>query len=247
MEANLSKRKNRFAQHQAVDSNIVSFNTFYNKKHQIHLLPKSLNQEKYINFLTDPTKIIVFVTGPAGTGKTMLAMLAGIQALRRGEVNKIVLTRPAVGVDDEKHGFLPGTLNQKMEPWCKPLFDVLLQYYDKREVAKMLEEEIVEISPLAYMRGRNLKNSFIICDEMQNATVNQVKMVLTRVSENSKLVVTGDLKQTDRQFQKNNGLLDFIDRLSAANSNRIAHANLTIKDVQRHPVVQEVLELYGEA
>ena len=242
----MSKRKNRFLQQQVVDSNVVSLNTFYNKKRQIHLIPKSLNQENYINFLTDPSKVIVFATGPAGTGKTMLAMLAGIQSLRQGSVNKIILTRPAVGVDDEKHGFLPGTLNQKMEPWTKPLFDVILEYYDKREVAKMLEEEIIEISPLAFMRGRNLKNAFIICDEMQNATVNQMKMVLTRIAENSRLIVTGDLNQTDKAFRTNNGLLDFIERIKTAQSNRIGHAHLTGKDIQRHPIVQEVLSLYGE-
>ena len=177
----------------------------------------------------------------------MLAVLAGLQALRKGEVNKIVLTRPAVGVDDERHGFLPGTLNQKMEPWTKPLFDVVMEYYDKREVAKMVEEEIIEISPLAYMRGRNLKNSFIICDEMQNATVNQMKMVLTRIAENSKLVVTGDLNQTDRQFTKTNGLLDFIERMREQSSSGIGHVHLSAKDIQRHPIVKEVLTIYGEA
>jgi phosphate starvation-inducible PhoH-like protein len=248
LEATLPKRKQKYSHaHAAPENNVISLNTFYNKKRQIHLLPKSLNQETYINFLTDPAKLIIFATGPAGTGKTMLAMLAGLQALRKGEVNKIVLTRPAVGVDDERHGFLPGTLNQKMEPWTKPLFDVVMEYYDRREVAKMIEEEIIEISPLAYMRGRNLKNSFIICDEMQNATVNQMKMVLTRIAENSKLVVTGDLNQTDRQFTNTNGLLDFIGRLKNQNSSGIGHVHLSAKDIQRHPMVKEVLNIYGEA
>lgn len=245
-EANLSKRKNRFAHQTAVDSNVISFNTFYNKKKQIHLIPKSLNQETYINLLTDPAKIIVFVTGPAGTGKTMLAMLAGIQALRHGVVNKIVLTRPAVGVDDEQHGFLPGTLNQKMEPWCKPLFDVLLEYYDKREVAKLLEEEIIEISPLAYMRGRTFKNAWIIADEMQNATPGQMKMLLTRLGENSKMIVTGDTRQADRR-DPDNGLLDFkalVD--SYSNTQYVSGVELTGKDIQRHPAVVEVLKIYKE-
>ncbi len=123
----MSKRNRKFYQPEAVENNVVSLNTYYNnRKRQVHLLPKTLNQETYINLLTDPSKIIVFATGPAGTGKTMLAMLAGIKAFKDGSVSKIVLTRPAVGVDDEKHGFLPGDLNQKMEPWTRPLFDVLL-------------------------------------------------------------------------------------------------------------------------
>lgn len=247
----MSKRKQKYSQYQqqqteTPDSNVISINTFYNKKRQIHLLPKSLNQETYINLLTDPAKIIVFATGPAGTGKTMLAMLAAIQALRRGDVNKIVLTRPAVGVDDEKHGFLPGTLNQKMEPWCKPLFDVLLEYYDKRELTKMLTEEIVEISPLAFMRGRTFKNAFIIADEMQNATPGQMKMLLTRIGEHSKMVVTGDTKQADRR-DPDNGLLDFKALVAGyRDSKYVSGVELTGKDIQRHPAVSEILDIYGE-
>lgn len=249
MEDNLTKRKNRLAyQPEQVEQNVVSLNAYFpsSRKRQVQLLPKTLNQESYINLLTDTSKLIVFATGPAGTGKTMLAMLAGIKALKDGEVRKIVLTRPAVGVDDEQHGFLPGDLNQKMEPWTRPLFDVLAEYYDKKDIARMLDEQIIEISPLAFMRGRNLKNAFIICDEMQNATINQMKMVLTRISENSKLVVTGDLKQTDRQFTNDNGLLDFITRLKSTDSLRIGHTHLTNRDIQRHPVVAEVLSIYGE-
>lgn len=242
----MSKRNRKAYLAEAVETNVVSINTYYNKKRQVHLLPKTLNQETYVNLLTDPSKLIVFATGPAGTGKTMLAMLAGIKALKEGVIRKIVLTRPAVGVDDEKHGFLPGDLNQKMEPWTRPLFDVLAEYYDQKEIARMLDEQIIEISPLAFMRGRNLKNAFIICDEMQNATVNQMKMVLTRIAENSKLVITGDLRQTDRQFTNDNGLLDFIERLKTTNSFTIAHTHFMRKDIQRHPVVAEVLSIYGE-
>ena len=157
----MSKKRSRAYQAEAVENNVLSLKTYYNsnKKRQVHLLPKTLNQETYINLLTDPDKIIVFATGPAGTGKTMLAMLAGIKALKEGVINKIVLTRPAVGVDDEKHGFLPGDLNAKMEPWTRPLFDVLAEYYDQKEIARMLDEQMIEISPLAFMRGRTFKNS----------------------------------------------------------------------------------------
>ncbi len=241
----MSKRKSRF-QSQAVETNVISLNQYYLKKRQVILLPKTLNQETYINLLTDPEKLIVFATGPAGTGKTMLAMLAGIQALKQGEITKIVLTRPAVGVDDEQHGFLPGDLNQKMEPWTRPLFDVLLEYYDRKDVAKMLDEQIIEISPLAFMRGRTFKNAWIIADEMQNATPNQMKMLLTRLGESSKMIVTGDIQQTDRQLE-DNGLLNFK---SLVNSYKdcmyVAGVELSGKDIQRHPAVIEVLKIYKE-
>jgi phosphate starvation-inducible PhoH-like protein len=241
----LSKRKSRF-QAQAVETNVISLNHYYTKKRQIALLPKTLNQETYINLLTDPSKLIVFATGPAGTGKTMLAMLAGIQALKNGDITKIVLTRPAVGVDDEQHGFLPGDLNQKMEPWTRPLFDVLLEYYDKKEVAKMLDEQVIEISPLAFMRGRTFKNAWIIADEMQNATPNQMKMLLTRLGESSKMIVTGDIQQTDRQ-KVDNGLLDFKSLVTSYTTCMyVAGVELTGKDIQRHPAVIEVLKIYKE-
>jgi phosphate starvation-inducible PhoH-like protein len=242
----LSKRKTRDFQAQVIENNVVSLNTYYSKKRQVHLLPKTLNQETYINLLTDPAKIIVFATGPAGTGKTMLAMLAGIKALKEGVITKIVLTRPAVGVDDEKHGFLPGDLNQKMEPWTRPLFDVLAEYYDRKEIARMLDEQIIEISPLAFMRGRTFKNSWIIADEMQNATPNQMKMLLTRLGENSKMIVTGDTRQADRK-DPDNGLLDFKALVeSYSHCQYVAGTELTGKDIQRHPAVIEVLKIYKE-
>ena len=176
----------------------------------------------------------------------MLAVVAAIKALRHGEINKIIITRPAVGVDDESHGFLPGDLNQKMEPWTRPIIDVMLEYYKPQEIDKMLEEKTLEIAPLAYMRGRNFRNSWIIFDEAQNATVNQMKMALTRLSAGSKMVVTGDLNQLDKQFKLDNGLKDFIERLAASNSRAIGAVHFATKDVQRHPVVSEVLKLYGE-
>ena len=123
------------------------------------LIPKSLAQEEYVDLLLNPDKTIVFATGPAGTGKTMMAVLAAIKAYKEGVIQKIIITRPAVGVDDEKHGFLPGTLNEKMEPWTRPIFDVFKEYYSPREIALMLEEETIEISPLAFLRGRTFKNA----------------------------------------------------------------------------------------
>lgn len=228
------------------DNNTISFNSYANYKKAVNLIPKSLKQEEYINLLTDPKCTIVFATGPAGTGKTMLAVMAAIRAYKAGEIKKLVITRPAVGVDDEKHGFLPGDLNAKMEPWTRPIMDVMMEYYSPKDIARMLDEQTIEISPLAYMRGRTFKNSWIIADEMQNATPNQMKMLLTRLGDNSRMVVTGDTRQADR-LEYDNGLLDF-QRLvnNFPGLDYISGVEFTGRDIHRHPAVVEVLKLYGE-
>jgi phosphate starvation-inducible PhoH-like protein len=172
-------------------------------------------------------------------------MQAAIKALRTGEIDKIVLTRPAVGVDDEKHGFLPGDLNQKMEPWTRPLLDVLHEYYSPKDVAQMLADHIIEISPLAYMRGRNFKAAYIIADEMQNATPGQMKMLLTRIGVGSRIVVTGDIEQTDRTTV-NNGLIDIAARLERTPSRGLQVCQLGTKDIQRHPIITTVLGIYQD-
>ena len=187
---------------------IINFDNYRHRKQEIILQPKTLTQEKYIDLLLDEEAKIVFATGPAGTGKTMLSVLAALKALREGLCKKIVITRPAVGVDDEKHGFLPGTLNEKMEPWTRPIFDYMQEYYTPAQISKMLDDAVIEISPLAFMRGRTFKNSYIIADEMQNATPGQMKMLLTRLGEGSRIMVTGDTRQADRK-EADNGLLDF--------------------------------------
>ena len=216
------------------------------KPKTINLIPRSRRQEAYIDALTNESKLIVLASGPAGTGKTMLGVLAGIKAYKSGLCDKIVLTRPAVGVDDEKHGFLPGDLNQKMEPWTRPLFDVFHEYYSPNETTKMLEEQIIEISPLAFMRGRTFKNAWIVADEMQNATPNQMKMLLTRLGEGSKIVVTGDIRQTDRK-EADNGLLDFSKLVeSYENSKFVEGVQFQHTDIERHPAVVEVLSIYGD-
>ena len=209
-------------------------------------MPRNLNQETYIEKLLNPSNVIVFGVGPAGTGKTMLAVLAAIKEYKEGTVDRIVVTRPAVGVDDEKHGFLPGDLNSKMEPWTRPIFDVIQEYYSPNEVKKMLEEGVIEISPLAFMRGRTFKKAYIIADEMQNATPNQMKMLLTRIGDDSRMVVTGDIQQTDRR-EAQNGLINF-GRLfeQFANSQFIRMVNFTHGDIERHPAVSEVLSIYGD-
>ncbi len=240
----MSKRRNRAPAQ--MNDNTISFNNYVNQKKPVQLIPKTLTQEKYINLLQDDSKLIVFSTGPAGTGKTMLAVLAAIKAYREGDCNRIIITRPAVGVDDEKHGFLPGDLNQKMEPWTRPIIDVMQEYYKPAEIAKMLDDQIIEVSPLAFMRGRTFKNSWIIADEMQNATPNQMKMLLTRLGEGSKMVVTGDTRQADRR-EVDNGLLDFKRLVESYKSCKyIDGVEFTGKDIQRHPAVAEVLKIYKE-
>lgn len=246
----MSKRRNRAqAQqiiHQPIDNTINIDSYRPHKQRPIHLTPKTLNQETYIDLLTDPQRTIVFATGPAGTGKTMLAVLAALQAFRAGECSRIVITRPAVGVDDEQHGFLPGDLNAKMAPWTRPIIDYIEEYYRPVEVTRMLEEKQLEISPLAYMRGRTFKNSWIIADEMQNATPSQMKMLLTRLGDGSKIVVTGDTRQADRR-EADNGLLDFkhlVDDYS--NCKYVSGVEFTGRDIMRHPAVSEILKIYKE-
>ena len=235
-----AKRKEKYNRKQ--QDNTINFNEAY-KQRNIELRPKSINQEKLILNLLDSTQNIVVATGPAGTGKTYLAMLAAIKAFRLGHCERIILTRPAVGVDDEKHGFLPGDLNSKMEPWTRPLFDVLREYYSAKEVTAMLENQTIEISPLAFMRGRTFKNAWIIADEMQNATPSQMKMLMTRIGENSKIVITGDVEQTDRTVH-NNGLIDLCKRLETKREG-LAVCYMTNKDIQRHPIIDTVLEIYA--
>jgi phosphate starvation-inducible PhoH-like protein len=212
----------------------------------ITLVPKSLSQETYIDLLTDPSKLIIFATGPAGTGKTMLAVLAALRAFKAGECERIVVTRPAVGVDDEQHGFLPGDLNEKMAPWTRPIFDIIGEYYRQSDIARMLDDNQIEISPLAYMRGRTFKNAWIIADEMQNATPSQMKMLLTRIGEGSKMIVTGDTRQADRN-EVDNGLLNF-QRLveDYKRCKYVSGVEFNHKDIQRHPAVLEILKIYGE-
>lgn len=240
----MSKRRTR--QSAVKVDNTISFNNYVQQRKTVHLIPKSLNQETYIDLLTDESKLIVFATGPAGTGKTMLAMLAGIKAFKEGQVSKIVLTRPAVGVDDERHGFLPGDINAKMEPWTRPLFDVLHEHYSPKDVTQMILDGKIEISPLAFMRGRTFKDCWIVADEMQNATPGQTKMLLTRLGQGSKIVITGDTRQADRR-EDDNGLLDFKQLVSSyTNAKYVAGVEFAKKDIARHPAVAEILDIYGE-
>lgn len=213
-------------------------------KKKVQLIPRSVAQEDYVDCLFDPSRYVVFAMGPAGCGKTLLATLYAIHGLQTGEFDKIIVTRPAVSVD-EQHGFLPGDLNQKMQPWVLPILDVFKEHYSVAQVEKMILDEKIEIAPLAYMRGRTFKNAIVIADEMQNATPSQMKMVLTRIGEGSRMIVTGDLKQHDRGFEQN-GLKDFVERLRMGGSQSIAVCQFDTGDVERHPVIEEILKLYGD-
>ena len=238
-------KANRQKQQYEVE-NTIDFNPVKKSKtRQIEIVPKSRGQEDLVLSLLDSEISITIAVGPAGTGKTYLAMQSAIRALRTGEIEKIVLTRPAVGVDDEKHGFLPGDLNQKMEPWTRPLLDVLHEYYSPKDVAAMLADQIIEISPLAFMRGRTFKNAYIIADEMQNATPSQMKMLLTRIGVGSRIVVTGDVEQADRTTV-NNGLIDIAARLERTPSRGLDVCRLGTKDIQRHPIITTVLGIYED-
>jgi phosphate starvation-inducible PhoH-like protein len=225
-------------------NNLIAIKPYLKRNKQVTIVPRNLAQETYLELLKNPKKYIVFAIGPAGTGKTMLGVQMAIKLYKEGVISKIIITRPAVSVDEE-HGFLPGTLNQKMEPWTRPIMDVFAEYYHPKEIAEMLEDGVIEISPLAYMRGRTFKNAFVIADEMQNATPSQMKMLLTRIGENSRMVVTGDLNQADRPQE--NGLLEFCSLYGQGGDYRmIAMARFESKHVERHPVVKEILKIYKE-
>jgi len=214
------------------------------KQRTIDIVPRTRNQERLVLALQDYSQPIVVTAGPAGTGKTYLAMLAAVKAFREGEVDRIVLTRPAVAVEDEKHGYLPGDLNQKMDPWVRPLTDILREYYRQQDIAAMIEEQKIEIAPLSFMRGRTFKNCFIIADEMQNATPDQVKMLLTRIGENSKIVITGDVEQTDKGVGSN-GLADLCQRLQRGGVKGISLCEFDSRDIQRHHLITHILKMYG--
>jgi phosphate starvation-inducible protein PhoH and related proteins len=213
------------------------------RQRSIDLVPRTRNQERLVLALQDSSQHIVVTVGPAGTGKTYLAMQAAVKALKEGVCDRIVMTRPAVGVEDERHGFLPGNLVAKMEPWTRPLLDVLREYYRPQDISNLIEEQIVEIAPLAFMRGRTFKKAWIIADEMQNATPAQCKMLMTRIGEGSKIVITGDVEQADRS-RGDNGLLDLCQRLDHNSVQGIAVCPLETRDVQRHAIIGSVLTLY---
>lgn len=205
--------------------------------------PKPGVQKDYHNLLSQKSKKIVVATGPAGTGKTLFATEMGIKHFLLGTYEKLIFTRPSVAVDEDL-GYLPGTLEEKMAPWVRPIYDILYNFITPKEVSAMLEEKIIEISPLGYMRGRTFKNCWIVADEMQNSTIPQMKMLMTRLGDNSRLVITGDLDQHDRVYEQN-GLEDFLNKFKGKRSSSITCVEFDSDDVQREEVVKEILEIYS--
>ena len=203
------------------------------------LKPKTLGQKKYVDAIRD--HMIVFGLGPAGTGKTYLAMEMAITAFKNEEVGRIILTRPAIEAG-EKLGFLPGDLQSKVDPYLRPLYDALYQIMGAESFTKNMEKGLIEVAPLAYMRGRTLDNAYIILDEAQNTTPAQMKMFLTRIGFGSKVIITGDQSQKDLAKDMQSGLDVAIKVLK--NVDEIAFCNLTSKDVVRHPLVQKIVKAY---
>ena len=201
--------------------------------------PKTMGQKKYLDQIRNNT--VVFSVGPAGTGKTYLAMAMAITAFRSQQVNRIILTRPAIEAG-EKLGFLPGDLQQKVDPYLRPLYDALHDIMGAETFHKNVEKGAIEVAPLAYMRGRTLDNSFIVLDEAQNTTPEQMKMFLTRIGFGSKAVITGDITQIDLPEGKYSGLNDAIATLD--NIEGIGISQLSAKDVVRHPLVQKIIQAY---
>jgi phosphate starvation-inducible PhoH-like protein len=203
------------------------------------LTPKTLNQRRYMEAIE--RNDLVFGVGPAGTGKTYLAVAMGVSALLNNRVTRIILTRPAVEAG-ERLGFLPGTLQEKIDPYLRPLYDALHDMLDGEKVDRYLEKKVIEVAPLAFMRGRTLNDSFIILDEAQNSTPEQMKMVLTRQGSNSKMVVNGDFTQVDLPSGKRSGLIDALDILKGVEGISFVHFN--DRDVVRHSLVQRIVKAY---
>jgi phosphate starvation-inducible PhoH-like protein len=226
-------------EHEPVDhpAEVMSLNIVSNRGRTIR--PKTANQKRYVDAIEDHT--ITFGIGPAGTGKTYLAMAMAVAALQAKKINKIVLTRPAVEAG-ESLGFLPGTLSEKIDPYLRPLFDALHDMIDIDSIPRLMQSGIIEVAPLAYMRGRTLNDAFIILDEAQNTTPEQMKMFLTRLGFGSKMVVTGDVTQIDLPNGQNSGLKIVRDVLKDIDD--IAFMELTAEDVVRHRLIGDIVKAY---
>ena len=240
----------------------------YSKKsqYQYHPLtpkysPKTENQKKYVEFLQNPEKNLIVAIGPAGCGKTLFACSQGIENLKQGKVQKIILTRPMISVEEEDVGFLPGNMISKMDPWTRPMFDIFSEYYSKTEIQEMIRNGIIEICPLGYMRGRTFHKCFIIADEMQNSTPTQMLMLATRIGMESKMVIMGDLQQSDRKTssfgsktnkknEETNGLFDFLQKYNK----RVEHETygmsvieLQGEDIMRSKIVSQIIQMYSSS
>jgi phosphate starvation-inducible PhoH-like protein len=213
-------------------------NNFENK----FSVPRNESQKRLLECLKKKDNRIVIATGPAGTGKTLFGVEQGIKNYINGDYDKLIFTRPAVS-NDEDLGYLPGTLEEKMAPWMAPIFDIIHTFISPKEVKDLVEEKIFEIIPLGMMRGRTFKNSWIFCDEMQNSSISQMKMLLTRIGEGSRMIITGDLEQNDRHGEVN-GLEDFLNKFKGRRSDSISSIEFDKTDIERDKVIEEVLDIY---
>ena len=216
----------------------------FKERERAPLKARNKKQEEYIHLLESSNPAIVLSVGPAGTGKTMIACHIGLRKLVDGDIQKLILTRPAVSVE-EQHGFLPGTLEEKMEPWLKPIYDIMYQYFSVTKVQQLIKNQVIEICPLAYMRGRTFESAWIIADEAQNMTPNQMLMLLTRIGHKSKMIITGDPNQHDRGFEVN-GLNDLVLRMKHHRETKIGMIEFADSDVERHPIIRSILRLYKD-
>lgn len=211
-------------------------------------IPKTYNQIEYVNALNNNNIDLLFCTGPAGTGKTLFACSYAIEQLNKNYINKFIITRPTVTID-ENIGFLPGDINKKMSPFTQHIYDIFLEYYTQKEINSLIDNKIIEVVPLAFMQGRTFKDSIIIGDEMQNSTPNQMFMLATRIGKNSKMIITGDPTQT---VNNNNGLMNIINKINYKydydyenlENDKIKIIEMDIEDIQRHHIVQIMNDLY---
>jgi phosphate starvation-inducible PhoH-like protein len=208
--------------------------------------PRNYKQQLYLDLLHKQNPTVVIASGSSGSGKTIGAVSVGLEKLKAGDVDRLILTRPTVAVGSDNIGFLPGSLERKLEPWMKPIFDVMQLHYPKSKIEKMMKDGVFEIAPLAFMRGRTFSKSWVICDEAQNTTISQMLMMLTRIGKGSKLVITGDPLQHDRDFSVN-GLEDLVTRLEYAGEELDPYVEVVYfeeGDVERHPMIPHILGLY---
>jgi len=232
----------RFDSHD--DDEIIQMDTFRKKSKPVEILPKNKRQEEYLDLLNDHKKPLVIATGPAGTGKTMLATLYAVRELKAGRIKKIVLIRPTVSVE-ESLGHLPGSLREKLENWQIPIIEIMEEYWSPQSIEFMLEQKVIEFAAFSHIRGRTFKNCVVIGDEIQNSNKHMALALFSRIGDNTKMIITGDLKQHDRGYDVN-GLSDFLERLDATHSNMIGRVEFDRRHIERHPIVAEILRIYGE-
>lgn len=226
-----------------IKQDLINYNyTYQTYKDDLfkNITPRNKNQKEYLKLLNNNIPVILAI-GPAGTGKTFFSTIIGLQKMLNGDYDRIVLCRPVSAVDEDL-GYLPGTFEEKLAPWIRPIYDILMNFCD---INSLMNENKIEICPLGYMRGRTFNNTWIIADEMQNSTPNQMKMLLTRMGNNSKMIITGDLQQTDIKIETN-GLKDFFELFENNRTKYISKLIFNEEDIQRNNVVKEVLKLYND-